>query len=284
MTYQIVECRSFEAAQLCEALNLAFSDYVTPMHLSEQDFREFQRQRGFSSENSFAAMAGAEIAAFWFSSPPNPEFGNRAYTLSVGTSPAHRRKGLSRQLLAAVIERQRNVESKGLQLEVITTNDKAVSAYEAFGFHRERTLGVFRLNESEALAAKAGEWAVGKIGLDDLPEDTSAFFDTQPTPQNGFAALHGLSPDVHLLAVRRGDDLLGWGASFADGAVAQIAVHKDHRRNGIGSALLSGLMEAVGKSDLRFVNVDAATQSANAFLRQAGAEELLQQYEMQLDL
>ncbi|EAV43778.1 hypothetical protein SIAM614_11658 [Stappia aggregata IAM 12614] len=283
MTYQIVDCRSFEAAQLCEALNLAFSDYVTPMHLSEEAFREFQRQRGFSSQHSFAAVAGTEIAAFWFSSAPNSEYGNRAYTLSVGTSPAHRRNGLSRQLLEAVIEKQQKVGSKGLQLEVITTNGKAVSAYEAFDFRRERTLGVFRLIESKALAAKAGDWSACKIGLDDLPEDTSAFFDTQPTPQNGFAALRGLSPDIHLLAVRRGDDLLGWGASFADGAVAQIAVHKDHRRNGIGSALLHGLMKAVGKSDLRFVNVDAATQSANAFLRQAGAEELLQQYEMQLN-
>jgi ribosomal protein S18 acetylase RimI-like enzyme len=283
MTYQIVDCRSFEAAQLCEALNLSFSDYVTPMHLSEQDFRQFQRQRGFSSQHSFAALAGTEIAAFWFSSAPNPEYGNRAYTLSVGTSPAHRRKGLSRQLLEAVIEQQHKVGANGLQLEVITTNDKAVSAYEAFGFNRERTLGVFRLVDSEALAAKAGEWAVGKIGLDDLPMNMSAFFDTLPTPQNSFAALSGLSPDVHLVAVRQNDGLLGWGASFADGAVAQIAVHKDHRRNGIGSALLYGLMEAVGRSELRFVNVDAATQSANAFLRQAGAEELLQQYEMQLN-
>lgn len=283
MSYQIVDCRLFEAAQLCEALNLAFSDYVTPMHLSEEAFREFQRQRGFSSQHSFAALAGTEIAAFWFSSAPNQEYGNRAYTLSVGTSPAHRRNGLSRQLLEAVIEKQQKVGSKGLQLEVITTNGKAVSAYEAFGFHCVRTLGVFRLVDSKALAAKAGDWSAGKIGLDDLPKDTSAFFDTQPTPQNGFAALRGLSPDIHLLAVRRGDALLGWGASFADGAVAQIAVHKDHRRNGIGSALLHGLMKAVGKSDLRFVNVDAATQSANAFLRQAGAEELLQQYEMQLD-
>ncbi|TYC66756.1 GNAT family N-acetyltransferase [Stappia sp. BW2] len=282
MSYQIVDCRSFDAAQLCDALNLAFSDYVTPMHLSVEDFREFQRQRGFSAEHSFVALAQDEIAAFWFSGQPHPEYGNRAYTLSVGTSPEHRRNGLSRQLLEAVIEKQRKEGSKGLQLEVITTNERAVSAYEAFGFHRERTLGVFRLGGTGVLAAKGRDWTAAKIGLDALPHDTSAFFDTLPTPQNSLAALRGLSPDIHLVAVCRADNLLGWGASFADGAVAQIAVHKDHRRKGIGAALLKAIMEAAGKSELRFVNVDAATQSANAFLRQAGAEELLQQYEMQL--
>ena len=75
MSYQIVDCRSFGADQLCEALNTAFSDYVTPLHLSEKDFREFQRQRGFSAEHSFVAMAGEEIAAFWFSSLPNSRYG-----------------------------------------------------------------------------------------------------------------------------------------------------------------------------------------------------------------
>ncbi|GAB2187364.1 GNAT family N-acetyltransferase [Roseibium sp. LAB1] len=284
MSYQIADCRSFDSARLRDALNLAFSDYVTPMHLTERDFRDFQRQRGFSAVHSFVALAGDEIASFWFSSEPNPHYGKRAYALSVGTSPAHRRNGLSRQLLAKVIERQVEAGSKGLQLEVITTNEKAVAAYEAFGFRRERTLGVLRLVETDALSAKVGNWTVERIGLGELPDDTSAYFDTLPTPQNSFDALQGLSPDIHLLAIRRNDELLGWGASFADGAVAQIAVHKSHRRQGIGRALLQAVMEAVSEAELRFVNVDTANESANAFLSRAGSEELLQQYEMRLDL
>lgn len=183
MSYQIVDCRSFGADQLCEALNTAFSDYVTPLHLSEKDFREFQRQRGFSAEHSFVAMAGEEIAAFWFSSLPNSSYGNRAYTLSVGTSPEHRRKGLSKKLLAAVLKKQLEVGAKGLQLEVITTNEKAVAAYEAFGFRRERTLGVFRLVNSKAIKAHVGEWVLERIGLHDLPDDAGPYFDTLPTPR-----------------------------------------------------------------------------------------------------
>jgi ribosomal protein S18 acetylase RimI-like enzyme len=280
MTYQITDCRAFGATQLCSALNLAFSDYVTPLHLTEPGFIDFQRQRGFSATHSFVALEGSEIAAFWFSSPPHPDYGNRAYTLSVGTAPGHRRRGLSRQLLERVVDRLRNDRATGLQLEVITTNDKAVAAYEAFGFRRQRTLGVFKLGFEGLSASGSGDWSVEPIRLEDLPEDTGDFVDTEPTPQNSRSALAGLQPDIHLYAVRQADVLLGWGAAFSDGVVAQIAVRKDFRRQGIGRVLLLELGKAVGGELLRFVNVDSGAEAANSFLRQLGAKELLRQFEM----
>ncbi|MHA7773180.1 GNAT family N-acetyltransferase [Roseibium sp. M-1] len=282
MTYRFTDCAPLSVKQLCAALNLAFSDYVTPLHLTEAGFIDFQRQRGFSPEHSFVAFDGDDIAGFWFSSPPNPDYGNRAYTLSVGSAPAHRRKGLSRQLLQKVVERQRASRASGLQLEVITTNDKAVAAYEAAGFRRSRTLGVFRLGIEGAIAAGPTDWIVEPVGLEDLPDDERLYVDTLPTPQNSRAALKGLSPDIHLLAVRQAGELLGWGACYSDGAVAQIAVRQDRRRQGIGRALLLALSETAGIDDLRFVNVDTTAATANAFLQKLGAEELLRQHEMQL--
>ena len=280
--YRLTDCRAFGAKQLCAALNLAFSDYVTPLHLTEAGFADFQRQRGFSPLHSFVALQGDEIAAFWFSSAPIPEYGGRAYTLSVGTAPGHRRKGLSRLLLRQVVERQQSDGASGLQLEVITSNGKAVAAYEAFGFRRKRTLGVYRLGTGDLAASGKGSWSAEPVGLDNLPHDDSAYADTRPTPQNSRAALAGLSPDIHLRAVRQAGELLGWGAAFADGAVAQVAVRRDQRRRGIGTALLRSLGKAAGREDLRFVNVDSGAETATAFLRHLGAEELLQQYEMRL--
>jgi len=281
-SYRLTDCRALGAKQLCAALNLAFSDYVTPLHLTEAGFADFQRQRGFSPVHSFVALEGNEIAAFWFSSPPHPEYGRRAYTLSVGTAPAHRRKGLSRLLLKQVVERQQADGAEGLQLEVIATNDKAIAAYETFGFRRERTLGVFKLGRNSLEKSSKSPWSAEPAGLDDLPDDDSAYADTLPTPQNSRAALSGLHPDIHLRAVRQAGELLGWGAAFADGVVAQVAVRRDQRRRGVGSELLRSLGEAAGGTDLRFVNVDASAETANAFLQQLGAEELLQQFEMRL--
>jgi ribosomal protein S18 acetylase RimI-like enzyme len=282
MTYRITDCRTFEPQALCAAMNAAFSDYVIPLNLSVGQFEEFQLQRGFSAAQSFVALADDGIAAFWFSGMPMAAYGNRAYTLSVGTHPGHRRKGLSRRLLGAVLETQRDLGAAGLQLEVITDNRQAITAYEAFGFRRQRRLGVLKL---DALPAPGVEThATRPIGLGDLPDLEDDYFDTLPSPQNSRAALQALGSAVHLVAVVRDGELSGWGAAYPDGAIAQIGVRKPDRRQGLGSAILHALWQAVGRKELTFVNVDTDATGVYAFLRKAGAREVLQQDEMRLDL
>jgi len=282
MSYQITDCRTAQSSQLCSAMNAAFSDYVVPLSLTEDKFRDFQKQRGYSAEHSFVALAGDEIAAFWFSSAPLSSYENHAYTLSVGTVPAHRRKGLSRQLLHKVINRQKPDGGRGLQLEVITTNEKAVTAYQEFGFQVRRTLRVCRIAGKRPDFGDEPEFTLAKITLDQLPADEGAFFDTEPTPQNSRAALRGLLETSHVLGVFVNERLIGWGASYADGSVAQIAVHRDFRRRGAGQALLDGLRSATGAGQLTFVNVDTAAEGVNAFLDRAGAEDRVHQLEMRL--
>ncbi|WP_428674492.1 GNAT family N-acetyltransferase [Roseibium sp.] len=284
MTYQITDCRGLFPEQLCAATNAAFSDYVVPTKMSEDGFREFQRQRGFSPAHSFVAWSGKKIAAFWYSSPPNPAYGNRAYTLSVGTDPAHRRKGLSRQLLQSVIKAQTASKASGLQLEVITNNSRAVEAYRSFGFCEQRTLRVCKLPKSALEVPMPEGWSVAPLALDAVPGDTTSYFDVLPTPQNSLGALTALADQISVLGLRRNGELIGWGAVYKDGAVAQIAVHKGHRRQGGGTALLRALGASVKVDHLVFVNVDEVARGLNAFLDRFAAETLLQQYEMQLIL
>nr|WP_319387054.1 GNAT family N-acetyltransferase [uncultured Roseibium sp.] len=282
MSYQFTDCSALQPAQLCTAMNAAFSDYVVPLSLTLDKFLDFQRQRCFSAEHSFAAMQAEEIAGFWFSSPPLSAYDNRAYTLSVGTVPAHRRKGLSRRLLQQVIARQKSDGGSGLQLEVITSNDKAVKAYEDFGFTACRTLRVCGISGPRPSGAGHSHFTLETISIDRLPDENSTFFDTQPTPQNGRAALSALREKTCVLGVQIEGRLVGWGASYIDGSVAQIAVHRDFRRRGIGRALLEGLWNATGAEHLTFVNVDVASQAANAFLDRAGVENRVHQSEMRL--
>lgn len=263
-------------------MNAAFSDYVVPMSLTLDQFETFQRQRGFVAAQSFVAVENNEIVAFWFSGLPDSGNHNRAYTLSVGTHPKHRRKGLSRRLLQAVMDAQRQHGAAGLQLEVIASNGAAIDSYVSFGFRRHRDLRVLKV-EREPLGSQK-EHRVQPLDLADLPVGDDSYFDIAPTPQNSRTALQALAPDFHLLGVRESGKLLAWGAVYPDGAVAQIAVLKDARRQGIGSAILRALWQAADQQSLTFVNVDATAAGVNAFLERAGAEELLLQYEMRLDL
>lgn len=282
MPYQITDCQTLEAAQLCAAMNDAFSDYTVPLSLTLEKFVTFQKQRGFSAEHSFVAMDGPEIAGFWYSGAPDTSIAGRAYAVSVGTAPSHRRKGLSRTLMREVIQKQKADGATGLQLEVITTNDKAVEAYRNFGFAETRILRVCKLPaDCPGLVSQDGP-QLARLTVDELPEDESRFFDARPTPQNGRAALVALADQTHLYGLRGSDGLLGWGAANPDGSVAQIAVRSDQRRKGIGTAILRKLGTSVGAEQLTFVNVDSNASSINAFLDKAGAQDTIQQWEMHL--
>lgn len=281
MNYRLSDCREVKPERLCAAMNAAFSDYVIPLKLSVAQFETFQRQRGFDARRSFLLWDGEEIAAFWFSGASLPRQQNRAYTLSVGTVPGHRRKGLSRRLLEAVVSEQRRSDrTEGLQLEVITSNTPAIASYEAMGFVKARTLRVLKLESQPS--ANASSAAVETLSVADLPAEAGGFFEAAPTPQNARQALEALSPDVFVAGIRAKGDLVGWGAVYPDGAVAQLAVHEDRRRQGLGSAILNALWTAAGQEALSFVNVDAGAAATNAFLEAHGAQELLQQYEMRL--
>lgn len=279
MPYQILNCREFDAAQLCDAMNSAFSDYTVPLSLTVDKFLYFQKQRLFSSEHSFVSVCGSEIAGFWYSTPPIASYGSRGYAVSVGTDPGHRRKGIVRTLFDAVVEKQKNDGGKGLQLEVISTNDKALKAYETLGFGQQRTVRVCKLPKP---AASKKNLRIETLSVNELPDDESAYFDTFPTPQNSRESLVALQGKMHLIGVSDGGKLLGWGAANNDGSVAQIAVHRNHRRSGIGSALLRRLGQLVESEHLTFVNVDIEATATNTFLDRAGAEDMLQQYEMHL--
>jgi ribosomal-protein-alanine N-acetyltransferase len=59
---------------------------------------------------------------------------DEAELLTIAVQPAHRRKGLARRLLAAVIDHARNAGARTLFLEVGVDNPAARSLYEAQGF------------------------------------------------------------------------------------------------------------------------------------------------------
>jgi ribosomal-protein-alanine N-acetyltransferase len=59
---------------------------------------------------------------------------DEAELLTIAVRPAHRRKGLARHLLAAVIDRVRGAGARTLFLEVGVDNPAARSLYEAQGF------------------------------------------------------------------------------------------------------------------------------------------------------
>ncbi|WP_420414826.1 GNAT family N-acetyltransferase [Roseibium sp.] len=283
MPIEVTNCSDIAAEDLCAALNLAFSDYVVPLQMDVSAFKDFQVQRGFSAEHSFVARSGNEIAAFWLASAPLKDYGNRCYTLSTGTVPAYRRKGLIKTLFHMVSNACQADGASGLQHEVITTNSGAVAVYEAMGFRRARELLVYKVPAELHSVSVADGFEIRPLPVYDLPAHIEVFEDVQATPQNSRAAI-GSQPETTKImgAFQQDGALIGWGAIYQGGAVAQIAVRKDVRKQGVGTALVGGLARAVDTELLSFMNVDAEATTLTAFLTALGGEEVLRQYEMRL--
>lgn len=54
--------------------------------------------------------------------------------LNVATSPAYRRRGIAREMLAATIDIGREINTEVMMLEVRESNEPAISLYKSFGF------------------------------------------------------------------------------------------------------------------------------------------------------
>lgn len=246
-----------------EAFNAAFSDYLVPLQLTREQLAEMLRRRGWVPEMSVGAFEDERMIAFTLNAVED----DRAYDTGTGVIPTHRRHGLGRQLMQRSFELLRDCTS--YTLEVLEGNERAIELYRSLGFEVVRTLGCWkyearRQNPSPNLRAiePASEWG-----------------DVEPSWQNSPASI-ARATDPHLLL---GDEN-GYAILFpGNGDLAQLAVRRESRRQGIGTKLLEEAAGIAGKP-LRIINVDESDAGITAFLEQSGATRFVRQLEMRRSL
>ena len=119
--------------ELAAAFNEAFSDYAVPMAMTAESLANMQRRRGHVAELSFGAYDGSRLVGFVLTCLE----GDRAYNSGTGVVPSHRRTGVARELLDAVIA---SVPARTYQLEVLEDNAPAIAFYTSAGFVETRRL------------------------------------------------------------------------------------------------------------------------------------------------
>jgi ribosomal protein S18 acetylase RimI-like enzyme len=253
-------------AAVHQAFNDAFSDYVVKMSVTAPQLREMLQRRGYVPELSVAAFEQGKIAAFVLNATDR----TRAYNSGTGTSPSHRHKGLARTLMQRSAEILAEAGAKHYVLEVIENNLPAVELYRRLGFVETRRLQCWTYAENRTVE-------VEEIALP--RSDSGAFHDVAPSWQNETASVLRAS-DTHVVL---GDDR-GYVIVFpSNGDVPQLAVHRDHRRRGVGLQLLDAAAHRAGKP-LRILNVDDRDAGIRAFLQAAGAAPTVRQIEMEKTL
>ncbi|HNH82818.1 MAG TPA: GNAT family N-acetyltransferase [Acidobacteriota bacterium] len=273
-------------SELFQAMRLAFSDYVVPMQPTEAQFQEMLTRRGVIYDLSAGAFEDGKLVGFTLNAVDEWNGVVTGYDISTGVIPAFRGKGIAGALFEYCRPQFKSRGVRQYQLEVIDQNTPAIKAYQKMGFETVRNFeclvlkpGTFHLpsgtNEVLLCELTAPDW-----------EHLQSFWDWQPAWQNSIQSLYRSRVPKTILGAMRDSNCIGYGVIYpSNGDLPQLAVARTCRRQGIGTAILAGLLRHLsGETPVRAINLDATAHPTLQFCRKLGFVPLVSQLEMRLEL
>ena len=264
-----------------QAFLAAFADYNVPMDMTRAEFDEDHARRGFDPSISLGAYEGDRLVGFIFNGRGTWQGRPAAYDNGTGVVPEARGTGLSGKLAAKVIELLRAQGIELYVLEVMRDNMPAFKTYERAGFHITRWLECVR-----GTFADTGRTTPSAVEIVEVPTgkgfpraEAAACRDWEPTWQNSGDSIERMPGPMVALGARLDGKLVGYVVSSSEGVIWQLAVERELRCRGIGSALLRELAVRVGTT-MRYVNVRADDGECLRFLDARGIHAWVGQYEM----
>lgn len=269
---------------LYEAFTEAYSDYVVPFALTETQFRNHISLNAVDLSRSAGCFDNGRIVGFSLNGF-GTWYGKRSvYDAGTGVIPERRRQGLSRGMFELMLP---GFKSGGLEqfvLEVVTTNFGAIRLYEQLGFRPFRDLALLQLD------GRLSDDGRNDIHIREIDEPDwrtlAGFWDGQPSWQNSIDAIERSRPMKRILGAFLGAKEVGYIVfSSKFGRVAQIAVDRNYRQRGIGSALIRAMQrETADGYSMQVINIDKSLGDAVAFFKKLGFYERVSQHEMLLEI
>ena len=283
--FRNLETTNFE--EITDTWNLAFSDYIVPVNVTPEKLEAYFKVTGVDKSRSFGAYYGGKLVGLLINSVDIYRGSKAAYDAMTGVVPEHRGKGLFTSLFEHTRNNLKNDMITHYYLEVITTNEKAVSIYTKKGGKVER--------EFVFLNGKANEG----FGTDEEPvkePNVETTADVKDLPLSAFPeediALYEPSFGNRISALRRnlGDHRVAYTGSEKDktaaifntqGIVLQIMYNGTCDR-----ALLFSVLAYLSQKfeELRISNIPVTERGLIDDLLKIGFKILVRQYEMCIEL
>ncbi len=266
---------------ILNTFNLAFSDYVVPMRITEEQLINKMKTENIRLDYSVGAFNQNELIAFILHGQNTINGKSIVYNGGTGVIPTQRGQKLTAQLYEFILPKLRAEQIDSVLLEVITTNLPAVTTYEKIGFKTLRTLDCFKGNILQQPVNPAYEIKELKNWDWNL---LCSFWDWNPTNQNGISAIEINKSYLISLGIYKGEELCGYLIyNPKSNRIQQFAVAKAHRNKGLASQLFSHIAQQ-HTSEVAMINIDHSSAETLAFLQKTGFEKTISQYEMELKL
>lgn len=275
-----MEIQTLEQTSIKELLgcfNAAFSDYMVPLNLTEQQLENKFRKENIDLGISVGAFESGQLTGFILHGIQEQNGTIAAYNAGTGVLPSARGNRMTFRLYDAVLPLLMSKKVTEIHLEVITANVPAIKAYSRIGFEITRQLCCFKgmvktgngIIMHDIRTLKSIDW-----------NDVVLFQSWQPSWQQSNHAVERITDQVMFVGCFTAEKITGY-ICYEPGAqrIIQIAVHPAYRRQGIGTALLNFLCRKYS-SGLSVINVDSAAQDLLLFLKKNGMQEFIRQYDM----
>lgn len=276
----------YDFQKLYEAFIEAFSDYVIPFALTETQFHNHINLNGVDLNRSVGCFEGEHLIGFSLNG--FGQWDNKTTVYDAGTAVIHdfRRQGISSAMFDIMTSKFQQEHVEQWLLEVITTNTAAVNLYRKLGFRAIRELAVLQF-DGQVTAPKEISQDLEIRDIDNPDWNLlTTFWDGKTSWQNSVAAIERSRQMKRIVGAYLYGNCVGYIiSSLSSGRVAQIAVDKDHRNRGIGTALMFAVQAATAADcSLQIINTDTSINSAMDFFRGLGFNELITQFEMKRNL
>jgi ribosomal protein S18 acetylase RimI-like enzyme len=273
ITYRLLSAD--DSTSLFECFLDAFSDYQVELRMSREQFEQRLVRDGVRLEISAGAFDGSRMVGFYMNALGEWQGKQTTYDAGTGVIPAYRRQGIAEELFAFMVPRLREFGSEQYLLEVLTGNERAIALYRKLGFVETRRLAVFRptdpvtqLDDSTIRRVEKPDWDLFK-----------SFWDGYPAWQSSSDAVDRVANRRILVCAYVDDRCVGYGVGLPGGSLMQLAVAREHRRRGVGTALLAALQREVTES-FKVNNIDEELKDMIGFFEARGFEIMLEQFEM----
>lgn len=132
--YQYQDLEKTSLLEISQCLNLAFSDYAIPIHLSEEDLSRLFLASGIDRRLSFGAFFEGRLVGCMLNSCGVYQGYRAAFDVATGVIPDHRGKQIFAGIFALARQTMKENRIKRYYLEVLQQNTSAISLYKRHGF------------------------------------------------------------------------------------------------------------------------------------------------------
>jgi len=267
----------------------AFSDYsVDVSYMTRQVIEKRVVKNGIDFGLSVGAFDQEKMVGFTLVGLDNFKGFLSAFDIMTGIIKEYRGMGIAGKMFEFILPELREKGVKQFYLEVIRENDRAVKAYEKVGFGITRKLDCYETarDQLKTRFRPPNGYSIKPI-IRQYLKIYAELIDWHPSWENSVNGIARIPDEVLMYGAFLGEKPVGMIIYYPSiNWILGIAVMKSHRRKGIGESLVKHLVEQpLFKNDIiKIMNIDSKDTGFSSFLKKAGFEESVGQFEMSFKL